>query len=74
MIPIFVCLFVSLFVCFLLVFLFNSQEAYTSSWAGPQNPNGGDESIEFFLTRAKNQVETARGILKDVIDILALSS
>lgn len=46
--------------------------AYTSSWAGPQNPNGGDDSIEYFLDRAKVQVITARNVLKDVIDILGL--
>jgi hypothetical protein len=47
--------------------------AYTSSWAGPQNPNGGDDNIEYYLDRAKLQVITARNVLKDVIDILGLS-
>lgn len=51
-----------------------SGMAYTSSWAGPQNPNGGDESIEYFLDRAKQQVVTARNVLKDVIDILGLQT
>jgi len=51
-----------------------SGMAYTSSWAGPQNPNGGDESIEYFLDRAKEQVVKARNILKDVIDILGLAA
>jgi hypothetical protein len=46
--------------------------AYTSSWAGPQNPNGGDDNIEYFLDRAKVQVISARNVLKDVIDILGL--
>ena len=49
-----------------------SGMAYTSSWAGPQNPNGGDDSIEYYLERAKQQVIRARNILKDVIDILQL--
>jgi hypothetical protein len=48
--------------------------AYTSSWAGPQNPNGGDDNIEYFLGRAKLQVITARNVLKDVIDILGLKA
>lgn len=46
--------------------------AYTSSWAGPQNPNGGDDAIAYYLERAKKQVVDARGVLVTVIDILDL--
>jgi hypothetical protein len=46
--------------------------AYTSSWAGPQNPNGGDDAIDYYLDRAKKQVKDARSILAQVIDILDL--
>jgi hypothetical protein len=49
-----------------------SGMAYTSSWAGPQNPNGGDDAIDFYLDRAKQQVVDARKILAQVIDILDL--
>jgi len=51
-----------------------SGMAYTSSWAGPQNPNGGDESIAYYLERAKKQVVDARSILKTVMDILDLKA
>eukprot|EP00584_Thalassiosira_punctigera_P005639 CAMPEP_0172529362 /NCGR_PEP_ID=MMETSP1067-20121228/3460_1 /TAXON_ID=265564 ORGANISM="Thalassiosira punctigera, Strain Tpunct2005C2" /NCGR_SAMPLE_ID=MMETSP1067 /ASSEMBLY_ACC=CAM_ASM_000444 /LENGTH=232 /DNA_ID=CAMNT_0013313401 /DNA_START=20 /DNA_END=714 /DNA_ORIENTATION=+ len=33
--------------------------AYTSSWAGPENPNGGDDKIAEFLERSKKQVTDA---------------
>lgn len=46
--------------------------AYTSSWAGPENPNGGDDKIAEFLERSKVQVTTARGTLKQIIEILQL--
>mmetsp|Transcript_12266 Transcript_12266/g.34019 ORF Transcript_12266/g.34019 Transcript_12266/m.34019 type:complete len:236 (-) Transcript_12266:121-828(-) len=49
-----------------------SGMAYTSSWAGPQNPNGGDDSIAYFLDRSKQQVVTARSVLATVMDILEL--
>ncbi|KAG7353918.1 hypothetical protein IV203_003274 [Nitzschia inconspicua] len=49
-----------------------SGMAYTSSWAGPQNPNGGDDAIDFYLDRAKKQVVDARNVLAQVIDILNL--
>ena len=48
--------------------------AYTSSWAGPQNPNGGDDAIDYYLDRAKKQVQDARSVLAEVIDILELKS
>ena len=48
--------------------------AYTSSWAGPQNPNGGDDAIDYYLDRAKKQVQDARSVLAQVIDILDLKS
>merc|ERR1711966_49769 len=43
--------------------------AYASSWAGPENPNGGDDKIAEFLERSKVQVTTARGTLKRIIEI-----
>ena len=46
--------------------------AYTSSWAGPENPNGGDENIAYFLQRAKKQVVDARTSLGKAIEILKL--
>lgn len=46
--------------------------AYTSSWAGPENPNGGDDKIAEFLDRSKSQVVDARGTLKEIIEILQL--
>jgi hypothetical protein len=49
-----------------------SGMAYTSSWAGPQNPNGGDDAIDYYLDRAKKQVVDARNVLAQVIDILDL--
>jgi hypothetical protein len=49
-----------------------SGMAYTSSWAGPQNPNGGDDAIDYYLDRAKKQVVDARNVLAHVIDILDL--
>ena len=49
-----------------------SGMAYTSSWAGPQNPNGGDDAIEYYLDRAKKQVVDAKDVLKTVITILEL--
>jgi hypothetical protein len=49
-----------------------SGMAYTSSWAGPQNPNGGDDAIDYYLDRAKKQVVDARNVLARVIDILDL--
>jgi hypothetical protein len=49
-----------------------SGMAYTSSWAGPQNPNGGDDAIDYYLDRAKKQVVDARNVLALVIDILDL--
>jgi len=49
-----------------------SGMAYTSSWAGPQNPNGGDDSIAYYLERAKKQVTDARDALATAISILQL--
>lgn len=46
--------------------------AYTSSWAGPENPNGGDDKIAEFLERSQKQVVDARGTLKEIIEILQL--
>ena len=51
-----------------------SGMAYTSSWAGPQNPNGGDDAIDYYLERAKKQVQDARATLGNVISILDLNA
>lgn len=49
-----------------------SGMAYTSSWAGPQNPNGGDDSIAYYLERSQKQVKDAQGALRIVMEILDL--
>jgi len=49
-----------------------SGMAYTSSWAGPQNPNGGDLAIDYYLERSKKQVTDARDALQSAISILEL--
>ena len=49
-----------------------SGMAYTSSWAGPQNPNGGDDSIAYYLERSQKQVKDAQGALRTVMEILDL--
>ena len=51
-----------------------SGMAYTSSWAGPQNPNGGDDAIDYYLDRSKNQVQDARATLAKVMNILDLKA
>ena len=49
-----------------------SNTAYTSSWAGEENPNGSRKNIEAYLEQAKGDVEDSADVLKSIIDILAL--
>ena len=46
--------------------------AYTSSWAGEENPNGSRKNIEAYLEQAKGDVEDSADVLKSIIDMLAL--
>lgn len=48
-----------------------SGMAYVSSW-GEANPGGGKDRVEYFIERARKNVEDARACLATAIDILQI--
>ena len=49
-----------------------NNTAYTSSWAGEENPNGSRKNIEAYLEQAKGDVEDSADVLKSIIEMLDL--